>query len=143
LSSIILTEDLGAISMLAIEVTIFVFDQNDVILANLSHNSGFCISLLQAVDLWQVFADSIFIFSSETFVISNGPCKFISLELSEITIWPKNFDVEVVEMTNNNTALEMDSVNLSSWFWVFEGCISDLNNITIWHMSDNETVFDG
>jgi len=143
LSSIILAEDLGAIGMLAIEVTIFVFDQNNVILTNLSNNSGFSISLLETVDFWQVFADTIFVFSSETLVISNGPFKFISLELSEVTVWPENLDIEVVEMTNDYTTLEMDSVDLSVWFWVFKRCIFDLNDITIWHVSDDEAVFDG
>lgn len=142
LSAVILAEDLGAISVLAIKVAILVFNQDNVVLTDLSNDSSFGIGLLEAVDLGQVFANSIFVLPSESLVIGDGPFQFVSLELGEVAVWPQNLNIEIIEMANNDTALEVDSVDFCVGLLVFEGRISDLNDISIRHMPDDEAVLD-
>jgi hypothetical protein len=120
LISIILTEDLCTVSMLAIKVALFILDENHVILSNLGLNTCRWISLDEAIDLWQIFDNSILVLTLKTLVIDNCPLELLLVELGVLTIWPEHLAVLVIEVSDHDTTIHMHSIDLGAWFLVLK-----------------------
>jgi hypothetical protein len=126
---------------LAISVTILVNDQDNVVFSDFGNNTCLLIGLDQAIDLWKICGDSILDFSSESFVISDCPFHVSSTERCKFTVRPKNLTIKVVEMSHDDSVFNVKSINFSFWFWVNQRTIFDLNDISIWHVTNNQTIF--
>lgn len=141
LGSIVLAEDLGTISVLAVEVAIFVLDEDNFVLSYLCHDPSLLVSLIETVDPWEVSADSILVFSTEALVVSDSPFEFSSAEMCMLTIGVEYFSIKIVEVSYHYTASEIDSIDFGGGLWVLKRAVLDLHDITIWHMADDQAVF--
>jgi len=73
----------------------------------------------EAVDFREILRETIFHFSSESHVVGDCPFHFLSAEFGYLTVWPENLAVKVVEVSDDNSVFEMNSINFSVWAWVF------------------------
>jgi hypothetical protein len=115
LIAIILAKDLSSISMLAINVAIFIFDHHNVVFSDFCLDSGALIGLDETIDPWEILAVSVLVFTAISLVICDRPFEGSSFKGGELAIWRKDFAVKVEEVSDDNSSLKVDSIDFSVW----------------------------
>jgi hypothetical protein len=108
-----MAENLGAVGMLTVLVTIRVLDVHYIVFPDLSDDACLEVSLTQTVDLGKHLVHSILKFTTETAVVSYNPLHVFLVEGSYFSVRIENLAVLVGKMLDHSASGQEHSVDFS------------------------------